>query len=186
MSVKVTVIGRLTRNPELQNSQSGQQYTRVSVAGNEGSFDNQDTFYFEADFFGKRGQTVLGYEKGDLVCVSGHLHEYQSQSGRTYKSLRYADIEMLQRAHPENHSKQQQGYQQAPQQPQYQPQGQQGNYQQAQPQQQQGYQLQPQGQQVDMSQMPFKNNGNQQQAPQQPQAPRKPQAPQKPLKDAPF
>lgn len=181
MSVKVTVIGHIVRNPETQNSQSGQQYTRVSVAGNEGNYDNQEAFYFDADFFGKRGQTVLGYEQGDLVCVSGHLHEYQSQSGRTYKSLRYSDIELLQRAHPENH--QQGGYQQqAPQQQPYQPQSQPNNYQQ----QSQGYQPMA-TEQVDVSQMPFKSNGNQPQGPQKPQTPQQPQAPKpKQLKQAPF
>lgn len=141
MSIKVTVIGHLTRNPEQRNTQNGGQYVSVSVAGNEGYGQRQETFYFSGDIYGKRGQSVLGYQKGDLVCLSGHLHEYQGQNGQVYKALKYAEIEFLRHTH----SQQSQGqyppqYQQAPQ-PQYQPPQPQGQQYQQQPQQA------PQGQQ---------------------------------------
>lgn len=176
MSVKVEVIGRLVRNPEIKNSQRGQQYTHVSVAGNEGHYENQETFYYEADFFGTRGETVQRYQKGDLVSVTGHLNEYQSQSGRTYKSLRYADIELLQRAHTEARQNSS-GYQQStPQQPQ-------GSYQQQEvPQQQGNYQSQS-TEQVDLNSLPFK--GSSLQSPQKPAAPQKPGIPKTKL-DVPF
>ena len=122
MSVTVTLIGRLARDPEQRQSNNGNSYLQVSVAGNEGYGDNQETFFFSARFFGKRADSVASYRKGDLVRLDGHLHEYTSQNGKTYKELQYADIELLQRKYPQNN--QQGGYPQGNQfnQPQSQPQ----------------------------------------------------------------
>lgn len=97
MSVTVTLVGRLARDPEQRQSNNGNSYLQVSVAGNEGYGDSQDTFFFSARFFGKRAESVASYRKGDLVRLDGHLHEYTSQNGKTYKELQYAEIELLQR-----------------------------------------------------------------------------------------
>lgn len=122
MSVTVTLVGRLARDPEQRQSNSGNSYyLQVSVAGNEGYGDNQETFFFSARFFGKRADSVVSYRKGDLVRLDGHLHEYTSQNGKTYKELQYAEIELLQRKYPQNN--QQGGYPQVKfNQPQSQPQ----------------------------------------------------------------
>lgn len=132
MSVTVTLIGRLARDPEQRQSNNGNGYLQVSVAGNEGYGDNQETFFFSARFFGKRADSVASYRKGDLVRLDGHLHEYTSQNGKTYKELQYADIELLQRKYPQNN--QQGGY----------PQGNQFNQPQSQPHQEQQQSPQPQ------------------------------------------
>lgn len=95
MSVRVTVTGHLTNDPQQRQAQSGNQYTTVSVAGNEHSRNGDEAFYFGAMFFGKRGETVMNYHKGDLVSMTGHLHEYQGNDGNTYKQLNYAEIELL-------------------------------------------------------------------------------------------
>lgn len=108
MSVTVTLVGRLARDPEQRQSNNGNGYLQVSVAGNEGYGDNQETFFFSARFFGKRVDSVASYRKGDLVRLDGHLHEYTSQNGKTYKELQYADIELLQRKYQQNN--QQGGY----------------------------------------------------------------------------
>ena len=97
MSVTVTLVGRLARDPEQRQSNNGNSYLQVSVAGNEGYGDSQETFFFSARFFGKRADSVASYRKGDLVRLDGHLHEYTSQNGNVYKELQYADIELLQR-----------------------------------------------------------------------------------------
>lgn len=97
MSVTVTLVGRLARDPEQRQSNNGNSYLQVSVAGNEGHGDSQETFFFSARFFGKRIDSVASYRKGDLVRLDGHLHEYTSQNGKVYKELQYADIELLQR-----------------------------------------------------------------------------------------
>ena len=133
MSVTVTLVGRLARDPEQRQSNNGNSYSQVSVAGNEGYGGNQETFFFSARFFGKRADSIASYRKGDLVRLDGHLHEYTSQNGKTYKELQYADIELLQRKYPQN--SQQGGY----------PQGNQFNQPQSQP--QQAPQQAPQSQQ---------------------------------------
>ena len=97
MSVRVTVTGHLTNDPQQRQAQNGQAYTTVSVAGNEHNRDEDESFFFGAMFFGKRGETVAAYHKGDLVSMTGHLHEYQGNDGNTYKQLNYAEIEMLHR-----------------------------------------------------------------------------------------
>lgn len=97
MSVTVTLVGRLARDPEQRQSNNGNSYLQVSVAGNEGYGDHQETFFFSARFFGKRADSVASYRKGDLVRLDGHFHEYTSQNGKTYKELQYAEIELLQR-----------------------------------------------------------------------------------------
>lgn len=121
MSVTVTLVGRLARDPEQRQSNNGNSYLQVSVAGNEGYGDSQETFFFSARLFGKRADSVASYRKGDLVRLDGHLHEYTSQNGKTYKELQYAEIELLQRKYPQNN--QQGGYPQVKfNQPQSQPQ----------------------------------------------------------------
>lgn len=100
MSVRVTVTGRLTSDPQQRQAQNGNSYTTLSVAGNEHNRDEDESFFFGAMFFGKRGETVAGYHKGDLVSMTGHLHEYQGNDGKTYKQLNYAEIELLQRKQP--------------------------------------------------------------------------------------
>ena len=112
MSVTVTLVGRLARDPEQRQSNNGNSYLQVSVAGNEGYGDSQETFFFSARFFGKRADSVASYRKGDLVRLDGHLHEYTSQNGKTYKELQYAEIELLQRKYPQNNQQnnQQDGY----------------------------------------------------------------------------
>lgn len=118
MAVIVEVIGRLTDVPEKKMTNNGQKYVRLSVAGNEGYGDNQETYFFSAQIFGKRAESVAEYGKGDLVRLAGHYYEYQSQSGRVYKELRYAEIELLQRKQSSN----QQGWGQPAQQNNNQPQ----------------------------------------------------------------
>ncbi|WP_304250531.1 single-stranded DNA-binding protein [Limosilactobacillus gastricus] len=96
MGILVTVTGRLTREPEQRQSQNGGSYALISVAGNEGYGEQQETYYFGASIYGKRAETVLtNYHKGDLVLLNGQYSEYQGNDGNTYKALRYATVEML-------------------------------------------------------------------------------------------
>lgn len=96
MGILVTVTGRLTREPEQRQTQNGGSYALISVAGNNGYGDQQETYYFGASIYGKRADTVLtNYHKGDLVLLNGQYSEYQGNDGNTYKALRYATVEML-------------------------------------------------------------------------------------------
>ena len=96
MGILVTVTGRLTREPEQRQTQNGGSYALISVAGNNGYGDQQETYYFGASIYGKRADTVLtNYHKGDLVLLNGQNSEYQGNDGNTYKALRYATVEML-------------------------------------------------------------------------------------------
>ena len=96
MGILVTVTGRLTREPEQRQTQNGGSYALISVAGNNGYGDQQETYYFGASIYGKRADTILtNYHKGDLVLLNGKYSEYQGNDGNTYKALHYATVEML-------------------------------------------------------------------------------------------
>lgn len=197
----ISVLGRLTRNPQQRQVQNN-TVVSLDIAENTGRKDqqgNDEAVYYQASVWGQRGQTALQYlHKGDPVYVYGNLipRQYQGRDGspRTALDVNNASFQFVPRPpRNQNNGGQQGGYQQPQQQPQYQTQGQQGGYQQPQPQQyQQQAQQPPQGyqpmptEQVDPSQLPFNDNGNQLQgAPQQPQQPQPPQAPQQ-QKQPPF
>lgn len=74
---KVIIMGRLTANPELRQSQSGVSNLRFTVAVNR-NFKNQQGEY-DADFiscvaFKQRAEFISRYfSKGSMICVEGSL-----------------------------------------------------------------------------------------------------------------
>jgi len=72
----VTIVGRLTSDPEEQHKQDGERYARFSVAvGDRGG----KTDFFRVTAFGRLAETLLAHKhKGDEVLISGRL------SQRTY------------------------------------------------------------------------------------------------------
>lgn len=74
---KVIIMGRLTANPELRQSQSGVSNLRFTVAVNR-NFKNQNGEY-DADFiscvaFKQRAEFIARYfSKGSMICVEGSL-----------------------------------------------------------------------------------------------------------------
>lgn len=74
---KVIIMGRLTTNPELRQSQSGVSNLRFTVAVNR-NFKNQNGEY-DADFiscvaFKQRAEFIARYfSKGSMICVEGSL-----------------------------------------------------------------------------------------------------------------
>ena len=74
---KTIIMGRLTANPELRQSQSGVSNLRFTVAVNR-NFKNQNGEY-DADFiscvaFKQRAEFIARYfSKGSMICVEGSL-----------------------------------------------------------------------------------------------------------------
>ena len=78
---RVTIIGRLTRDPELKYIQSGSAVANFSVANNRIYNTNngerkEDVSYFDCIAWGKLGETVAEYmQKGRRIAVEGRLQQ---------------------------------------------------------------------------------------------------------------
>ena len=74
----VILMGRLTADPELRQTQSGISSCRFTIAVNR-KFKNKDTDQYEADFIScvawrQTAEFVSRYfSKGSMICVSGSL-----------------------------------------------------------------------------------------------------------------
>lgn len=73
----VTIIGRLTRDPELTNTHGGIALCRFSIAVNEGGKDDKKAVsFFDCTAWRKTAQVCGQYlHKGSQVVVCGRLHQ---------------------------------------------------------------------------------------------------------------
>lgn len=100
---KLTIIGNLTRDPELRTTQSGISVCTFTVAVNRRRTQNQQQP--EADFFRVSAWRELGENcakwliKGKKVAVIGpvSVSTYQGNDGKTYANLEVLaqDVEFL-------------------------------------------------------------------------------------------
>lgn len=85
----VSLVGRLTKDPEMRYTQTGTGVVNFTLAINR-PFKNQDG-QEEADFircvaFGKRAETIANYvKKGNRFGVTGRIQtgSYQNEQGQT-------------------------------------------------------------------------------------------------------
>lgn len=95
---KLTIIGNLTRAPELRTTQSGKNVCTFTVAVNRRGRDETD--YFRVSAWGKLGENCHQYlDKGRKVAVTGSVSAsaYTTQSGENRASLEVFadDVEFL-------------------------------------------------------------------------------------------
>lgn len=100
---KLTIIGNLTREPELRTTATGISVCSFTVAVNRRKTQNQQQP--EADFFRVTAWRELGENcakwliKGKKVCVIGpvSVSTYQGQDGKAYANLEVTaqDVEFL-------------------------------------------------------------------------------------------
>ena len=70
----VNIIGRLTKEPELQHTPGGKSVLKVSVALNDGYKENQKSYFFDVQIWDKSAENVAKYvKKGDRIGLSGKL-----------------------------------------------------------------------------------------------------------------
>jgi single-strand DNA-binding protein len=87
----VQIIGRITADPELRQTQSGISSCRFTIAVNR-KFKNKDTDQYDADFitcvaWRQTAEFVSRYfSKGSMICVSGSL-----RSG-SYTDKNHSDV----------------------------------------------------------------------------------------------
>ncbi len=86
---RITLIGRLTRDPELKYIQSGSAVTNFSIANNRIYTTNngekkEDVSYFDCIAWGKMGEILAEYcQKGRRIAVEGRLQQrrWEDQEG---------------------------------------------------------------------------------------------------------
>lgn len=98
--VKVFIIGNLTRDPELSETQSGISVCRFSVATNRGNGDDRKTDYYNVTAWRGLGETIARYQKkGSKIAVIGNLEQrkYEDREGveRTSYDVIATDVEFL-------------------------------------------------------------------------------------------
>jgi single-strand DNA-binding protein len=93
----VTIIGRLTAEPEQKVPASGNPYTRLRLAWNH---KKDEPGYIDATLFGKTGEIAAQYlTKGAQICLAGSRLEWRQYEKdgdkRTAYSLVGGDLIML-------------------------------------------------------------------------------------------
>ncbi len=96
--IKVSVTGRLTRNPEPKEF-NGDKFTEITVAANQGNREQQDTLFFRARVYGKPGEIVAEHGfKGREVTVEGDLkfRTFDKQDGNKGHAhdIQYAQVNL--------------------------------------------------------------------------------------------
>ena len=96
---KVVLMGRLTRDPELRQTESGKNVTNFTVAVRR-PFKAEETDFFPVVVWGKQAESCAKYlSKGRKVGVSGFLYsrEYKTSDGtpRRVMEICAEDVEFL-------------------------------------------------------------------------------------------
>lgn len=96
---KLTIIGNLTRDPELRTTQSGKEVCSFSVAVNRRKGQDEVDFFRVTAWEGLAKICAQYLAKGRKVCVIGSVgvHTYQNSKGETVASLEVnaEDVEFL-------------------------------------------------------------------------------------------
>lgn len=90
MLSRITIIGRLGRDPEIKQTKSGSNMCSMSVAVDSGFGNNKTTTWYRVSAFGKNAESSAKHlKKGSLICASGDLavNEFEGKDGTTKLSL---------------------------------------------------------------------------------------------------
>ena len=71
---KITVAGRLGRDPEMRYMPDGKAVTNFSIATDDGWGENKKTIWFRISVWGKRAEVANQYlQKGSSVLIEGRI-----------------------------------------------------------------------------------------------------------------
>lgn len=107
---RIVLIGRLTKDPEVRETQTGKKYATFSIAVNKRikpSDGSRDADFFNIKTWGQTADYVGNYlTKGRLVSVDGRLEtrQYQDNNGnnRDYYEIVADNVNGLDRARDDN------------------------------------------------------------------------------------
>lgn len=76
----VNLIGRLTAKPELQKTNNGKEYSRVTLAVNrrhKNQNGEQEADFISIIYWGKIAEALVSYaKKGTLIAIEGEIRAY--------------------------------------------------------------------------------------------------------------
>jgi single-strand DNA-binding protein len=91
---RVQLIGRLTRDPELRQTNGGTSYCRFGIANNRNYTSNgerrEEVSFFNCQAWGKTAEIINQYcKKGKQVAVDGRLQQrsWEDKEGRRQSSV---------------------------------------------------------------------------------------------------
>lgn len=96
---KLTIIGNLTKDPELNKTSAGMDYTKFSIAVQR-KFKKDDgtheTDFFNCTAWGKIGaEIIMKYcKKGNKIAVAGRI-ESNKKDDKTYWDVIVEDVELI-------------------------------------------------------------------------------------------
>jgi single-strand DNA-binding protein len=104
----VSLIGRLTKNPELRFTSKGTAVTNLRLARNERVGEKEQVLFVDVTAWGKLAEIVAQHKKqGDQVAVSGRLEysEFTDSESNKHNRLRIVanSIEFLARKNGNGH-----------------------------------------------------------------------------------
>lgn len=100
---RITLIGRLTRDPDLKHTQGGKAVTQFGLAVDDGYGENKKTVFLDITCWNKTAEFVGQFcMKGSPVCVDGRLSmdTWEDKQTGQKRSKIYAtanDVQLLER-----------------------------------------------------------------------------------------
>lgn len=93
---RVTLIGRLTNDIELRQSQSGVPFTYFTIAVNRPSNNDQTDFVSCVAWRGTSELMNKYVQKGSLIAVEGRLEVYRTQNSGNYETRTNVNVQTVQ------------------------------------------------------------------------------------------
>src|SRR5699024_7544874 len=95
MHQAITIVGRLTRDPETNELSNGKSVTNFTVAVNEGFGDKKTTEFFNCSAWDKLGKNLAQYnKKGAIVAVQCKM-KTNKREDKTYTQLIAQNISFI-------------------------------------------------------------------------------------------
>ncbi|KAL8805490.1 MAG: hypothetical protein Q9182_001945 [Xanthomendoza sp. 2 TL-2023] len=101
---KITLVGRLAADPEMQPTSTGQDIIKYAVGTNSGPKDNRQTTWWKVVAFTPEGQLrdkIMGLGKGSLIYLEGKcgINKFVDKEGnqQTAVNIIQRQLEVLER-----------------------------------------------------------------------------------------
>jgi single-strand DNA-binding protein len=110
----LTIAGGIGKDAVTRSTQDGDKVTGFSVGVSEGFGDKKRTIWFDVSMWGNRGEKLAQHlTKGSRVAVTGDLST-REHDGKTYLTLRAADVTLMGGGNRDEGQSQRGGYDQSP------------------------------------------------------------------------
>lgn len=102
---QVTLLGRMTANPDLKETKSEKKYLNFSVAVNEKYKDEEYTTFVSCMAWGAQAETISHYfVKGKPILISGRLavNKWEDEEGKKHNKM-YVSVRNFEFVPKDNH-----------------------------------------------------------------------------------